>query len=61
MEVITEMKESGWVPTERAYMKVLETIRGTKVRSIACGWNGRIAGGARASVIRVPAEFFRLK
>ncbi|CAM9273262.1 unnamed protein product, partial [Ectocarpus sp. 13 AM-2016] len=30
MEVILEMKESGWLPTERAYKTLLETIRGTE-------------------------------
>ncbi|CAM9455508.1 unnamed protein product, partial [Ectocarpus fasciculatus] len=30
MEVILEMKESGWVPTERAYKTLLEAIRGTE-------------------------------
>lgn len=32
MEMIVEMTESGWVPTELAYIQVFKTIRGTEVR-----------------------------
>lgn len=32
VEMLVEMKESGWVPTELAYIQVFKTIRGTEVR-----------------------------
>lgn len=32
VEMLMEMKQSGWEPTELAYIQVLKTIRGTKVR-----------------------------
>lgn len=35
MEVILDMRESGWVPTERAYKTLLETIRGTEVSALS--------------------------